>query len=134
MRTRLHLSLVVGDREQLITLAGSYAERVDSCVERLLMKALSDPHHYYGEGGKEELFLWGFLGGVNPHKFIYGLSDFWEEILVKKAVLENSHILIIWQSTKDSSAYSANIYQMRDNYVPIIIEELPIDLVIYERG
>ncbi len=134
MRTRMHMSLVVGDREKLISLAKEEAKKLDPGVELLLMDALSDPHCCYGEGGEEELFLWGILGEVNPRKLIYNLSDFWKTILENKAVLENTHILIIWQSTKDPSAYSANIYQMRDNYVPIIIEEIPVDLVIYERG
>lgn len=134
MRTRMHISLVVGDREKLIHSTKNYSKKLESSAEMIFMEALSNPHCYYGEGGKEELFLWGILGEVNPHKFIYGLSEFWKEILGNKAVLENSHILLIWQSTKDPSAYSANIYQMRDNYVPIIIEEIPVDLVIYERG
>jgi len=133
MRTRMHISLMVGDREELSNVAKNYAKTLEPGVEMIFMDALSDSHSCYGEGGKEDLFLWGIVGDVDPYSFLHNLSEFWELLLDGDAILENTHILFIWQSAKDSCAYSANIYQLRDKHIPIIIEKLPIDLVIYER-
>lgn len=135
MKTRMHLSIEVGDREKLSEIAKDFSKKLDPGTKMTLMDALSDPHCLYGEGGEKELFLWGIIGEVYPYTMFRELNDlgFWKELFLSGAILENSHILVIWQSSIDESASAMDIYCLREGLVSIVVEKLPIDLVIYER-
>jgi len=133
MRTRMHVSMVVGNRAKLSEVAKGFVDNVSPGPKMILLDALSDSHCYFGEGGGGELFLWGMIGEIDVYSFLHELLDLWGELFDSGAILKNSHILVIWQSAKSESALSANIYRTNDTYTPIIIEELPVDLVVYER-